>query len=156
MWRLTQNEDSLMACTLKAKYFRRCPVLVAKKNQRASYTWSSIFNSKDIIEVGSIWKVGDGKQIHIWEHKWIPTLSDGIPHSGMDRCQNIMWVSDLINPLTCSWDRSLIYHIFSQEDAAHITRIQLRRSIQTDKLIWNLSKDGLYTVRSGLFDQDMR
>ncbi|KAK7244060.1 hypothetical protein RIF29_38878 [Crotalaria pallida] len=47
------------------------------------------------------------------------------------------------------WDRGLIYMVFEPFKASHITRIQLRRSVQLDSVIWNLSKDGIYSVKSG-------
>ncbi|KAK7274018.1 hypothetical protein RIF29_15088 [Crotalaria pallida] len=108
-----------------------------------------IFGARGIIEEGAIWKVGNGTKVDIWKHKWIPSLPDGKPHSGTLVNSNCSLVSDLINPITHSWDRDTIYNLFDHYEAGHITRIQLRRSIQDDCLIWSFSNDGMYCVRSG-------
>ena len=40
-----------------------------------SYTWRSIFQSLEVIKSGTRWRVGNGRLIHIWEDKWLPTPS---------------------------------------------------------------------------------
>ncbi|KAL0361692.1 UNVERIFIED_CONTAM: hypothetical protein Sradi_3853700 [Sesamum radiatum] len=37
-----------------------------------SYTWQSVFASRDIIAVGIRWQVGNGNSIAIWGHPWLP------------------------------------------------------------------------------------
>ncbi|KAK7246980.1 hypothetical protein RIF29_41854 [Crotalaria pallida] len=73
----------------------------------------------------------------------------GVPHSDIRKDQAITHVCHLIDPVTCNWDRAVVYNCFSHFEAEHIIRIQLRRSIQEDKLIWKHAQDGIYTVKSG-------
>ena len=37
-----------------------------------SYAWKSIIKGRDVIKRGAIWRIGDGKSIHIWGDRWLP------------------------------------------------------------------------------------
>lgn len=57
-------------------------------------------------------------------------------------------ISDLMLPGTKQWNLRLIKDIFLEEEAnliAHIPISQLRRA---DKLVWNLTSNGLFTINS--------
>ena len=60
-----------------------------------SYVWRSLLAARDIISEGSIWKVGDGRNILVSTHKWLPHkpvfLGDDQPN---------LHVSDLIDSTT--------------------------------------------------------
>lgn len=51
-WRIINNEGSLMARTLKAKYFPKRDFLSATLGFQPSYTWS-IWNARRTIEEGA-------------------------------------------------------------------------------------------------------
>ena len=51
-WRILQNPESLMAKTLKARYFRRHTVLQANVDHLPSYIWRSIHESPWILQRG--------------------------------------------------------------------------------------------------------
>ena len=74
-WRILTNPRSLAACILKAKYFPYCDVLNASLGSKPSYTWWSIYNSLEVLKRGTRWRVGNGRRIHIWDDKWLPTPS---------------------------------------------------------------------------------
>lgn len=59
---------------LKGRYFRHGSILDASLGTNHSYIWRSILGSKDVLEDGLIWRVGDGKSIKIFEDKWIPSM----------------------------------------------------------------------------------
>ena len=48
-------------------------MLNAKLGSNPSYSWRSIFKVLEVIRSGTIGRVGNGKLIHIWEDKWLPT-----------------------------------------------------------------------------------
>ena len=58
-------------------------------------------------------------------------------------------VSDLINPLTRTWDSSLVHGLLSLDEAALVPSIPLSRTIVEDKIIWPFNPSGTYTVNSG-------
>ena len=72
-WRILTNPTSLIARVLKARYFPSGDILSATLGSNPSYSWRSIFNSLEVIKKGTRWRVGNGKQIHIWDDKWLPT-----------------------------------------------------------------------------------
>ena len=74
-WRILTNPNSLLARVFKAKYFSHVDVLNSKIGSNPSYTWQSIHNSLEVIKSGTRWRMGNGRQIHIWEDKWLPTPS---------------------------------------------------------------------------------
>ena len=74
-WRILSNLDSLVARVLKARYFPSGDVLNVKLGASPSYSWRSIHDSLRVIQEGTRWRVGNGKLIHIWDDKWLPTPS---------------------------------------------------------------------------------
>ena len=74
-WRILTNLNSLVARVLKAKYFPIGDVLNAKLGASPSYSWRSIHSSLRVIKEGTRWRVRNGKLIHIWDDKWLPTPS---------------------------------------------------------------------------------
>ena len=75
LWRILQNPNSLVARVLKSRYFPNEDILNAKLGSSPSYFWKSIHSSLDVIRKGTRWRVGNGKLIHIWDDKWLPTPS---------------------------------------------------------------------------------
>jgi len=49
----------------KAKYFAHGAVLETSLGSRPSYVWRSLLSASDLLKQGLIWRVGDGKSIHI-------------------------------------------------------------------------------------------
>lgn len=73
-WRIQQNPGSMVHRVFKAKYFGGSSFKDAQLGSRPSYVWRSIMAAKEIVEKGSRWVIGNGKRVHIWEDRWIPTL----------------------------------------------------------------------------------
>ena len=67
-WRILTNPTSLIARVFKTRY-----ILSATLVSNPYYSWRSIFNSLEVIQKGTRWRVGNGKQIQIWDDKWLPT-----------------------------------------------------------------------------------
>jgi hypothetical protein len=59
-WRLITEPQSLVATVLKAKH-----------NYRPSYSWLSIQKASHVLKKGCFWWIGNGKQISIWEDRWL-------------------------------------------------------------------------------------
>ncbi|XP_050217472.1 uncharacterized protein LOC126668311 [Mercurialis annua] len=60
-------------------------------------------------------------------------------------------IASLINPITRNWKSELIMEMFDREDATKILALPLPYWPHEDKLIWQYSPDGNYTVKSGYF-----
>ena len=58
-------------------------------------------------------------------------------------------VSDLINPITRTWDSDLVHGLLSPDEVALVLNIPLSRTPVEDKIIWPFTPSGIYTVNSG-------
>jgi len=66
-----------------------------------SYTWRSILRGLEVMNMGMIWRVGDGRNLKIWSDLWIPREWSRQPIT--PRRGNILtYVNDLIDPVTGS------------------------------------------------------
>ncbi|XP_075675103.1 putative mitochondrial protein AtMg00310 [Castanea sativa] len=73
VWRLLNNQDTLLYRVFRAKYFPNGSILEARVHLKCSYAWRSILQAhRRVIEDGAIWRVGDGQKIKVWEHRWLP------------------------------------------------------------------------------------
>jgi hypothetical protein len=73
-----------VARVLKAKYYPSSSFLNAKLGHNPSFTWKSIWNSREVLQLGLHWRVGDGRHISIWDDWWIPTKQPHLITSPMN------------------------------------------------------------------------
>ncbi|GMJ05563.1 hypothetical protein HRI_004225500 [Hibiscus trionum] len=148
-WRLITNPESLLARTLRARYFPRDDFLSARLGSNPSYTWRSIWASRALLEKGLCWRVGNGSNISIWNSFWLPVspprLVQTPPSPGLN------WVSDLMLLNPRRWNDDLIYEVFSQSEAHIILSIPLPSTNLSDILVWGVDPKGVYSVRSGYY-----
>lgn len=121
----------------------------AKDSKVGSYAWQSILQGRDVIQRGSRWRVGDGREIKIWQHHWLPIKHPTVVASPIIETMEDATVDMLIDPLTRQWDESLIDGIFIPHEAEKIKKIPLARVRVEDVLFWLFSRDGNYNCKSG-------
>ena len=92
--------------------------------------------ARKIVEMDYCWKVGNGRQISIWEDKWIPSPSTYKINSPRLQNEGYFYVNDLIDPQTRSWKKDLISQSFRSEDAALILKIPLPNEGTNDSIFW--------------------
>lgn len=63
---------------LKAKYFLGKSILEAGLPRNASWFWQNVMAAREVIKIGIMKKVGDGKSVNIWKDCWIPFTEDGM------------------------------------------------------------------------------
>ena len=96
-WCLISNLESLLARSLKARYFPRHDFMHSTKGFNPSYySWRSIFKANVLLEKGFRWRVGDGQNIQIWQAKWIHGQFDYYTPSGDNNHDQDLRVSDLM------------------------------------------------------------
>jgi hypothetical protein len=145
-WRLWNRPESLCAKILKVKYYANSTILEAKPKRGMSYTWKSIPRGLDVIKMGMIWRVGDGRNLKIWSDPWIPR--DLSRHPITPRGGSILSnVDDLIDPGTGSWDVELVRDIFWEEDAQLILALPVNEG-RDNVLAWYYDKHGIFSVKS--------
>ena len=107
-WRLLTNKSLLVARIYKAKYYPDGDFLGAKLGNNPSYAWRSIHSSLEVIRRGTRWNVGNGKLIHIWEDKWLPTPTTYRVCSPPQTFDDFPTVSSLIGEDTRRWKTDLV------------------------------------------------
>lgn len=146
LWRLHQNQETLIFQILKAKYFPRNDLREASLGYQPSYLWRSILSSRDIIEEGSAWRVGDGACIKAVVDRWI-----GGPYPKRPRAPHRndveLSVADLIDDMNKCWKEDKVRELFPEE-AEHILAIPISSRLPPDKRVWGFTSHGLFSVKS--------
>lgn len=91
--------------------------------------------------------MGDGQNIDIWQHRWLPSEGGGGVIS--PQLDPSLWVvSNLFLPGSTNWNENLIDQHFYPWEAEVIKSIPLNLFGAANALIWPVSSDGGYMVRS--------
>ena len=138
VWRLINEPDSFCAQVLRAKYYPHGDILKAGPKAGSSFTWQSIVAGIATFKRGHIWRVGNGESINIWLDPWIPTSPNMrviSPRQGAVYTK----VSELIDPVTGTWDASLLHDLFSIVDVDRILQIPLNSQGFEDFIAWGLT-----------------
>jgi hypothetical protein len=148
VWRLATDQGSLCATVLRAKYYPHGDVLKAGPKAGSSFTWQSIVAGIATFKHGHIWRVGTGDKINIYTDPWIPSSWNRMVISPRGNAV-FSKVSDLISPVTGTWDIELLETLFLPVDVQRILEIPLNNHGFDDFIAWHYNKNGKYTVRSG-------
>ena len=78
-----------------------------------------------VLKDGTRWRVGNGKRIHIWEDRWLPTPTTYRVTSPQSDFGNFPMVSSLIDDDTKWWKTDLVRSIFLPHEATTILKIPI-------------------------------
>lgn len=93
--------------------------------------------------------IGSGYNTRVWDELWIPTTPLRLP-SGIKPIQKPnMFVYELIDRNSKSWNIDLLKTIFASEDIPLITSLRISRSFRVDSFCWVHTKSGIYSVITG-------
>lgn len=70
LWRIIRNPASMVSQILKARYFKHVDVMEATLGSKPSFIWRSLIWSRDLLNKGLCWRVGNGKQIKVQKDRW--------------------------------------------------------------------------------------
>lgn len=79
-WRVQSQLEALWIKVLKSLYFTRIDFVQAKKRSRVSWYCTSIWEGLQILKKRTIWQIGDGNMVNIWEDSWVPRCVDNKLH----------------------------------------------------------------------------
>ncbi|KAK6118987.1 hypothetical protein DH2020_047273 [Rehmannia glutinosa] len=148
-WKLTTDTHSLLALSLKARYYPNGSFLTAKKGYNPSFTWQSILAGQQVLNAGIRWTIGNGTSIRVWGDPWLshqPNFRINMPTNNENAD---LRVCDLMMRDEWSWDEEKILHMFPHSIAEQILRIPLRNQWSNDQYAWHYTPNGRYTVKSG-------
>ena len=124
-WQILTNPDFLVAQVYRARHFPCDDILNSKKGCSPSYAWWSIHNSLKVIQKGTRWGVGNGRKIHIWEDKRLPTPTTFKVISPPSDFVDFPMVSSLVNDDNKWWKADVVYSLFLPFEANTILSIPL-------------------------------
>ena len=134
-WSITQNPQSLLATTLKGKYFpkaqnlwdmERCPTT-------ASQLWKGIWRTKETLPIEAKWQVGMGDGINLRDPLWYkPRNETTLMEFGLDQGT----VRDLMDTDTGTWRAELIANIYEPRVAREILHTPHSKFGVSNKILW--------------------
>lgn len=65
LWRLHTNPHSLLAKTLKHKYYPTSNIWEIRLGHNPSYAWQSLWSARPLLEKGCRWRIGNGRLVRI-------------------------------------------------------------------------------------------
>ncbi|KAK9941797.1 hypothetical protein M0R45_007491 [Rubus argutus] len=147
-WRMLQKDEGLWSEVFRSKYLRKDNLLADsyKKPTSCSSTWSSVCYGASILRKGLKWRIGDGASAHFWTNKWSDAGILGNHALDSSMIDNDMLVQDFWN--NNEWDRILLYACLPPEIVEQIISIPISISGHEDRLIWNHSTNGQFSVKS--------
>lgn len=147
-WKILTDQQSWWVKIVKAKYLRNSNFFVVKKSSSSSLAWKGILDSRNIIQEGIRWIVGDGNSICFWSFNWafpFPLLNL-IPASSRNSIDWDLKVSHFIKD--SSWNREELLKYISLDIVNKICAIPLPPKISQDKMVWGFSGNGAFSVKS--------
>ena len=142
-WRLTEDTHSLFYKVYKARYFPNGSFMTAEVGSSPSFVWRSLLAARDILVAGSYWRVGDGRTIGVFTHRWLshtPIPLIAVSHE--------LQVCDLIDEDTRQRDRRKLQAIFIDRTQQEILNIPLTNLHSKDTLIWKENRKQKFSVKT--------
>ena len=125
IWRLANNEESLFHKVFKAIFFPNCSIMECETLNKGSYAWRSIIKAKHVIDLGRVWRVGNGESIQIRGDRWLPQVSSARVLSPVTGLALDARVCDIIDQDSHTLRVGLIDQIFLPHEAKLIKGIPL-------------------------------
>lgn len=134
LWRLHMVPDSLLARTLKSKYYPHASIWGSKLGYNPSFSWRNMWSARFILEKGTRWRIGDGRTVQIWKDAWLGREGSGKIISPSSLLAPYVTVSDLIDPDHKNWKLGLLGSIFQSMDVDRILQVPLMNLVWEERL----------------------
>lgn len=127
--------------------FLHMDIMEATLGSNPSFVWRSLIWSRDIIQAGTLWKVGNGHSINARRDAWIPSLNEGRIKFSLSYDSNTYLKDLIIN--NGVWDIQKAQSLFLPFEVDAIRRIPIMGENYPDRRYWRFEKNGFYSVKSG-------
>ena len=139
----------LVSRILKARYFPEVHILNAAQRQGSSFIWQGLWQAKEILCKGFRWVVGDGHSIKATKDPWLAKKIDFRVENHLRYEGRNEIVSSLFYPGTKLWHSDKVFEQFNIADAKAILATSVPQHSVEDRIVWSMSTDGLYNVKTG-------
>lgn len=146
-WRLHLFPNSLLARSLKARYFPKCDIWEASVGNYPSYGWRSIWGSRKLLDGGVRWKIGNNSRIRVWRDAGMPGSGSGRVITPCPEAKKDLTLASFIDPIKHELKSRDVNSCFLSFQARKIPSIPLKMDNSKDEMCWVYSKDGVLRVR---------
>ncbi|XP_024195622.1 uncharacterized protein LOC112198734 [Rosa chinensis] len=146
-WRIISAPASLIAGVYKAKYFPEGSFWSATAHTAPSYSWRSIFATRELLKLGSYWQIGSGTKVNVWSDAWVPGLPNFVPHVTQIQVNDNLNVNELMRAQGV-WHEERVRALFNGVEAKAILAIPLSTRPVDDRLFWKLESIGNFMVKT--------
>ncbi|XP_062021164.1 uncharacterized protein LOC133737669 [Rosa rugosa] len=146
-WRVVNNPTSLVARIYKAKYYPDTTFWLTEASASPSFSWRSLFSTREFLRQSSYWQIGNGLSVDIWSDCWVPGVPDYKPVDNGIASLEVRQVSELLNQAG-RWNELLIRQMFPMKEAEAILSIPISSRVVDDRVVWRMEKNGKFTVKS--------
>ena len=108
VWRLKTHTESLFYKVFKVNIFPNCSIMEYDNPNKGSFTWKIFLQARHVLDLGTIWRVGDGESIVSRGDKWLPSTLASKVVSSVSVLHPDSRICDLIDHETHTWRRELI------------------------------------------------
>lgn len=112
-WRIIVELHSLVAQTLKAKYFPNTSFLVAKVKSNVFFGWRRLCVARPVIDKGSCWQISTEESTRIWENQCLRLPSLFKIYSPRPFACTLDQVSQMMHQNPKQWNVPLLKSLFS-------------------------------------------
>ena len=150
-WRILTNPQCLVARVLRGKYGQQQSFMDVKPAASCSHGWRGILLGRDLLSKNLGMAIGDGNSTRVWKDAWIKSESYSTPYGPPREIDQDLFVSDLLTRGSNIWNVQKVQLMFP-ELANDILCMWPSRFGAEDRVIWNPSKSGDYTTKSGYYE----
>lgn len=144
-WRILNKPNCLLARVLLGKYCKSSVFLECPISSTASHGWRGICIGRDLLKSNLGKVIGSGDNTLMWYEPWI-FLSKPITPMGPPTAQTQFWtVSDLLCPVSHSWNREKILQLFPELERDILALLPSKLGAQ-DRYVWLHTKTGEYSA----------
>lgn len=138
-----------MVQNFQARYYPNGSFMEAGRGSRPSATWTGILKARPLLAKGMRVRIRNGYSTPVWDSPWIPddghfTLFTPRPPSTFFPRR----VADLIDPITCTWNKQVLENHFWPIDCVRILAIPIGAITSPDRIVWHCEKSGRYSIKS--------
>lgn len=148
-WSFCTKPNSLVARLFKARYFPNDHILNAKKRYGSIFIWTGIWEGKEQLRKGFRWILEDGKDFQAFRDPW---LKGKVDFCVEDDHVNVIRTEKVCNYFHLDikeWDVHKIMHDFHNADIQFVLRTKIPQNNVKERIAWNDSTTGMYTVKTG-------
>lgn len=143
------QHDSLWVRVLRAKYGDLASPSVKRTPSTASIFWKSLSSVCEDLELGMMWKVGDGKSISFWSDHWV---GDGGPlyhlaFAPIPVAAHRLNLAHYMNEVG-TWEWSAFHDLLPNHLLAQIAQVNPSHSKGPDECIWQSNGKTTFSVSS--------